>query len=159
MITATWKKGFESFYKGVSAQDVTEEIMAIGDDATPQQIVEKAKDDRTQLHRCFTWDNDLAAEKWRVYEARQLVCRLVIYQEDVTPDEPEVRVFHKNEVGPGYKAAPLLFRVDDEYQKLLQAAYAELRAFKRKYARLQELEDILALIDLSEGGGKGCIGP
>lgn len=147
MIIAEWKPEVAFIYKGISPQKVTEEIMAIGEDATPGQILSKARDDSTELHRCFTWDNTIAAEKWRLQEARQVVCSLIIRQETVTPDKPPVRIFHKNETGSGYKSAPLLFKVEEEYQKLLQAALAELQAFKRKYARLSELEDILALID------------
>ena len=42
MIIATWKRGFEGLHKGTDAQKVAEEIISIGDDATPQQIVERA---------------------------------------------------------------------------------------------------------------------
>ena len=44
MITAKWERGFESFYKGIDANEVAQEIISIGDDATPQQIVDKARD-------------------------------------------------------------------------------------------------------------------
>lgn len=48
-----------------------QEIESIGDDVKPRQIVDYAKNPETELHKCFTWDNDVAAEKWRLYEARQ----------------------------------------------------------------------------------------
>lgn len=43
--------------------------------ATPQQILEKARDESTELHKCFTWDDSIAAEKYRIQEARQIVCQ------------------------------------------------------------------------------------
>ena len=145
MITATWKM---NGIFNADAQKVAEEIHAIGDEVTPDQIVEAARDESTELHKCFEWDDTIAANKWRKYQARQVLCTLVIKVEEEPEDEtPPTRVFYKTDNNEGYKHCNIVFRNDDEYQKLLQAAYAELRAFKIKYARLQELSEILALID------------
>lgn len=147
MITAVWKPQFASFYKGIDAQLVAEEITALGDSITPEDVVEMARDENSETHKCFTWDDSIAAEKWRKQEARQIFCNLVI-ERSVTESENSVpiRIFHCNE-GRSYKHAELVFKVEDEYQKLLQSAYAELRAFKIKYQSLNELSEILALID------------
>lgn len=143
MITHTWK--MPGIFKA-DAQKVGEEIRALGDEVTPQQLVEAAKDESTELHKCFDWDNDVAAEKWRLHQARQIFCFLVIREEEPEPESVPVKVWNKIDNG-GYKHVERVFRREDEYQKLLQTAYAELRAFKIKYARLQELSEILALID------------
>ena len=142
MITATWK--MPGIFKA-DPQKVAEEITAIGDDVTPEQVVEAARDESSELHKCFDWDDQIAAEKWRKQQARQILCFLIIKEEEPSEAVP-LRVFYKNDEG-GYKKSELIFRNDDEYQKLLQTALAELSAFKRKYARLQELSEILALID------------
>lgn len=145
MITATWK--ITGIFNA-DAQKVAEEINKIGDEVTPDQIVEAARDESTELHKCFEWNDTIAANKWRKYQARQVLRSLVIKVEEEPEDEtPPVRVFYKTDNNEGYKHSNIVFRNDDEYQKLLQAAYAELRAFKVKYARLQELSEILALID------------
>ena len=60
------------------AQKVCEEILALGDSVKPEQIVKAAEDERSELHKCFTWDDSAAANKWRLYEARQIVCQLII---------------------------------------------------------------------------------
>lgn len=129
------------------AQKVAEEIVALGEEVTPEEIVNAAKNEDSELHKCFEWDDQIAAEKWRKQQARQIMCYLVIREEaeDKKNDVP-IRVFYKTDLG-GYKQLEKIFRNDDEYQKLLQAAWGELHAFKRKYARLQELSEILALID------------
>lgn len=143
MIIATWK--MPGLFKA-DAQKVAEEIKSIGDEVTAEQIVELARDEETELHKCFDWNDQTAAEKWRKQQARQILCYLVIKEE--TPEENAVplRVFYKND-NDGYKPSEKIFRQPDEYQKLLQAAYSELRAFKAKYARLKELSEILALIE------------
>lgn len=65
MLTATWGK---HFFKA-DATKCASEIMEICDQmesATPQQILEKARDESTELHKCFTWDDSIAAEKYRI---------------------------------------------------------------------------------------------
>lgn len=127
-------------------QKVADEIIALGDEVTPEQIVDAARDSNTELHKCFDWNDATAAEKWRKQQARQIMCYLVIKEDAEEEKEPPIHVFYKNDNG-GYKQAAKIFRNEDEYQKLLQLAYAELHAFKVKYARLKELAEILALID------------
>lgn len=51
---------------------------------TPESILARAKDPESALHPLFTWDNDEAATKYRLWEARQLVNRLRLVVE--TPD-------------------------------------------------------------------------
>ena len=141
MITASWSAVGRGLYHA-DAQKVAEEILSIGEEATPRQIVDKASDNRTELHKCFTWNDKAAAEKWRLHEARHIVSCLVIRRDEANADKPEIRYFHKND-GGGYKPAERVFRQADEYEKLLQCAYSELSAFKRKYANLQELDWLL----------------
>lgn len=145
MITATWSRIGSELYKA-DAQKVADEIMEIGAEATPRQIVDKAADKNTELHKCFTWDEKDAADKWRLHQARNIVCCLVIKRTEDQVDKPEIRFFHKNEPGSGYKPATYIFTHADEHAKLLQAAYAELAAFKKKYSNLQELSWLIEQI-------------
>lgn len=146
MIKAKWKSGFEHLYKA-DAQLVANEISNIGKDPTPEDIVNAARDESTELHKCFTWDDTEAAERWRKQEARDIVCKLVITEENKPNDKPEIRVFYKVEDGEGYKPTEFVVKHDDEYAKLLERAYLELRAFKQKYSCLKELQEIFDLID------------
>ena len=142
MIIATWKM---TGIFNADAQLVANEIAELGEEVTPEQIVEAAKDESKELHKCFEWNDNIAAENWRKYQARKILGLLVIRETEDKTAVP-LRVFYKNDNG-GYKPSEKIFRIDDEYQKLLQTAWAELRAFKNKYARLQELSEIFALID------------
>lgn len=145
MVVAKWKI---NVYKA-DASKVANEIIAIGDEAKPEQIVEKARDPESELHKCFIWDDKIAAEKWRLEEARHIVRLLVIDKQDEEPDDEPIRVFFKvnNEYDTGYKQTSLIFRNEDEYKALLRQAKAELEAFKRKYKTLTELEAVFDAID------------
>lgn len=144
----TWASGYgEARYKGISAVKVYNEIVSIGDSATPEQIVERARDESSELHKCFTWDDKEAADKWRKQEARYIRHFLVIRNEN-DDTKPELRALHFTTSGEGYKTAERVFKNPDEYSALLQRAYAELHAFAERYRRFKdEFGEILELID------------
>ena len=145
MITAVWK--IDGIFKA-DPQKVADEISALGDEVTPDELVKAAKNEQSELHKCFDWDNDIAAEKWRKYQARQIMCFLIIKNEDENDGQntPPVRFMYKTDSG-GYKQSKMVFKVDSEYQKLLQRVDGELRAIKKKYSHIQERDYIWKLID------------
>ena len=147
MIFAAWKSGCRI---SADAQKVADEILAIGNSATTAQILDKARDEQTELHKCFDWDDAEAAEKWRLQQARHIVCNLVIKEKSDTP-RPEVRVFFKTD-GEGWKKPTVLIMQDkDEYRKLLDRALAELTSFRAKYKTLVELDGVFDAIDRVAG--------
>lgn len=149
MVFAAWKSG--SRYSA-DAQKVADEISAIGEYATPQQILDKAKDAETELHKCFEWDNTKAAENWRLHQARKLVCSLVFKeQSEQSSPAPEIRLFFKIDENEGYKSTVMIMQDKDEYQKLLSKALSELRAFQTKYKSLTELDGIFSEIEQLAG--------
>ena len=148
MIKTIWRREVANLYKGIDAQTVADEISEIGEAVTAEQIVDRAKDETSELHKCFTWDNDVAAEKYRIIEARDIVRHLVREElPDAKEDTPPLRVFYKTNNGEGSKHIErTIIKKEDEYQALLARAMMELRAFKAKYSMLEELREILDLI-------------
>lgn len=147
MIIAKWSSVGTRF--GADPQKCYEEIMEICDSfesASPQAILEKARNNDSELHKCFTWDDSIAAERWRLNEARVIVRQLVITEQEVPKDRPEIRLFHKTDNESGYKPTELIIQKEDEYTALLKRAWAELQAFKVKYSVLKELQEIFDLI-------------
>ena len=143
-----WADGMgQQLYKNVNPQQVYDEIVGIGESATPQQIVDRARDEKSELHKCFEWDDSKAAESWRRQQARQV--RFFLRMEsDEHPESPQVHALHFTFSGEGYKTAEKVFQRADEYAMLLQRAKAELIAFRKKYEFLSgELDFILGVID------------
>ena len=66
---------FSDMYKA-DAEKVSKEIESI-QNATPKNILEFARSENTELHKCFEWDDTKAAEKYRLQQARQIVCNLI----------------------------------------------------------------------------------
>lgn len=146
MVVAKWRAGFDSIFHGADAQKVAEEISAIGESPTAKDIVNAGRDPNSELHKCFEWDDSVAAEKYRIEQARDIVHHLVIEEKDLPKDRPEIRVFYKPKDSVGYRETKKIVRNEDEYARLLAQAYAELRVFKAKYSMLTELSEILDLI-------------
>lgn len=145
MTVATWRSG-PCVFKA-DAQKVADEISSIGLSVKPEEIVDKARDESTELHKCFEWDDTKAAEKYRVYQARQIVCHLIIKEVNDEPQKREVRFFYKTDNQEGYKPVSYIMRNEDEYHKLLDRALTELKAFQRKYSTLKELDGLFEAIN------------
>ena len=143
---ASWK--IDGFYKADPTL-VHNEIESIGETFTCKQIVEKAKDRNTELHKCFEWDNEIAADKYRLQQAGLIIRNLVITRvEEEKEQKTPLRMFVSTGERTGaYKPVKSVVRIQSEYENLLERAYSELRAFKNKYSMLKELDEILALID------------
>jgi len=143
MIVSRWK--VQGLYKA-DAQKVADEILTLGESVEPSAVVEKAKDEKTELHKCFEWRDNIAAEKYRIYQARQLMCNLVVVEQEKKGIQEPVRLMFKTTANEGYKPISLIMQEPDEYKALLNRAYRELAQFKQKYKMLKELKDIFELI-------------
>lgn len=137
----SWK--FDSLYKA-DADKVYSELSIIK--CTPDNIVDYAKSEKTELHKCFEWNDTIAGHKYRCIQAQQVVRSLIVIKEESEEKTP-LRLFYNTGDRTGeYKPVKMVMKSEDEYESLLRKAQDELRAFKKKYSFLTELEEILELI-------------
>ena len=133
----------EGIYKA-DAQKVAEEI---GDNRiSPQELLEKARDVNSELHKCFEWNDSIAAEKYRLQQARGILINLV-YKEKESNAEP-VRTFQITSQRNVYQPTVSFLVQEDEYQNLLTRAKSELESFKKRYHTLSELQEVFEAIEL-----------
>lgn len=130
-----------------NAEAVYHEIQELGESYTPDDIVEKAKDPKTELHKCFEWDDTVAAEKWRRFTARQICCSLQVVVEKEEAEPITYRLIQSDRTEQAYKPVILTVRNDDEYGRLLKQAKLELKAFRERYKKITELETVIDEID------------
>ena len=135
-----WKM---SLFKA-DAEKVASEIEHL-ENATPERILDYARNEDTELHKCFEWDDAVAGENWRKQQARMIVCNLV-YVDNEKKEPSKLRVFYQSEERE-YKPVKFTLQKKDEYKELLERALNELHAFKEKYKMLTELDEIMKLID------------
>ena len=130
-----------------NAEAVYHEIQTLGNSYTPDDIVELAKDESTELHKCFEWDDTIAAEKWRKHTARLICCSLQVVVEKEEKEPVTYRLIQIDRSEQAYKPVMMTVRNDDEYGRLLKQAKLELKAFKERYKKITELETVIDEID------------
>lgn len=131
------------------AQLVGEEIQAAMDDRDGRidtaALVEFASDPSKEIHKCFTWDNDEAAHKYRLGEARKLIRSVRIVVAEDQPSRP-LAVNVRVQDAQHYATPDRLKRNPDERAAAVRDAMNRLDASQRSLTELQEL--------LGEGQGR-----
>jgi hypothetical protein len=83
-----WKEGTRI---KANAEKVGTEIEQIKGPKTPEAVVKKARSERTELHRCFEWDDSAAAIQYRLEQARYVLRTISIVREVEIPGYAEPR--------------------------------------------------------------------
>jgi len=136
----------------VSAQEAGAEIESCKNGEgfiTPEAVVEKAKAAESAIHSCFEWNNENAAEKYRLHQAGELIRNIVtVTVSDGANSNAPVRAFVniKSESERGYKTITAVVRNPGEYEYMLNCAKNEMSAFAQKYATLEELRAVISAI-------------
>lgn len=112
---------------------------------TPSEVLERARDEKSELHKCFEWDDSKAAEKYRTIQAGDVIRALYIVHKD--EEVAPVRVLSRTS-SSSYQPTRTFLTNENEYDNLLRRALSELESFKRKYEILSELESVFEQIDL-----------
>lgn len=131
-----WKKGARV---SGDATAIGREIESIGQAVDARAVVEKARDKSTALHGCFEWDDSIAAEEYRLKQARDVMAALVVTVE--APDAPErevtVRAYEHVDLGPS--AEPRMAYVP--IKKALKAPDLREQVMARLRATVREAEE------------------
>lgn len=114
----------------------------------PKAVVEAAEAPTSPLHHFFTWDDNLAAEKWRLWEARDLIASFTVYSEEVNTD---VRVLvnlpEDRKHGEGYRWTTEVMARPDLREQYVEAALADLNRVRTKYQHVERLNKAWDVID------------
>lgn len=118
---------------------------------TPVDVVDAARDPASPLHDHFEWEDGLAAEQWRIAQARTLISAVRVKLQSA-PERPPLRAFvHIPVPTPHYESAKLAMSDQGKREMILRRALNELESFKRRYAELSELASVFAQIEALPG--------
>ena len=109
----------------------------------PKDIVDAARDEKSPIHKCFEWDNDFAAEKYRVEQARYLLRVIVVEYEVPEQEEPiTLRVF-ENTINEDHESVYVrvvdAIKDTDQTKYIMMQALGDLKAFAHKYSNIEIL--------------------
>ena len=149
---AIWRKGarFTKIDPDLAHAEM-ESIRIEKGQLTADLLLEKARDGSNVLHSAFEWRDGIAAEKYRLGQARQMIKSIEIVYEDLPVEETTVKYWHivKEEEEPTKSYVPKDQALADPEMraKMVLGAFKELRNFRKKYKELDELAQFHALID------------
>jgi hypothetical protein len=125
------------FKNKVDIKKITKELDKIKE-LSPENIIDFASNKEVELNKCFTWDNSIAASKWRFQEARYLMSSIIIIDEGI----PSIRAYESIVVDEEENTARVYFKTIDaiknidlrkkvveNIKSLLQAASNKLEEF------------------------------
>lgn len=114
----------------------------------PEVVVDEARLVSSPLHSRFEWDNTVAGQQYRIWQARQLIrvsvevlagtdkaCEVFV---SLTPDR-------ERESG-GYRVMADVLSDADLRNQMLSDALEELELFREKYRKLKELASVFEAI-------------
>jgi len=150
-VVATWRKGAEKFYNA-DPQKIAEEVQALGDNPKTEEILDMARGENTEFHKVIEWNDDVAAEKYRLEQVRHVMQDLHITYVGMNEKKKKekvtvpLRMFYHLKDEEGYRPIHVIMKDQDLHEKLLMTAYSELKAFTVKYSNLQELDQVFEAI-------------
>lgn len=107
----------------------------------PADVVKWARrNKRSKLYASLTWDDEIAGEKYRIWQVRELIAVHI-----TEPDGGRRFVsLSIDRVEGGYRSLSDIIARQDLRQVMIEDALHELERVQRKYDRLQELEPVWA---------------
>lgn len=139
-------------YTKTFSKPVVNELLIIKDreksGLTGENVLKYAINPRNPLHKLFDWDNSIASEKWRLYQAYQIVNKIkVVIEGKLYNGFESLKVEVDNEFLREYK--PMLeIRNDKELrEQLIQTALIYLNSWKIKYQNIVELKPLVSTIN------------
>jgi len=113
----------------------------------PVAVVEAARPPASPLHSKFDWDDSVAAEKYRLWQARQLIAITVnVIGSDEQSDKVWVSLTTDRRMEGGYRPLVSVLANVDLRAQLLRDALDDLEVFREKYGRLKELAAVFAAV-------------
>jgi hypothetical protein len=129
-------------------QEIGEAIAAVaerqGGRLTPDAVVEEARSPESVLHRHFEWDNDVAAEAYRLDQARGIIRCIRIVEPKA--EEGVVRAFLSiNDSGHSYRAVREVLNSSALQGLILRQAERDLEAWEKRYRQLTDICDLIRI--------------
>lgn len=116
-------------------------------------VVKKASDPKSCLHKFFDWDDSLAAQQWRLQQARVLIRHLRVIVE-IDGEQIERRAFAhvlvkiKDKEFPekAYVPVSITDKKSEARVQVIQQAMNELDSWIEKYRHYEELTHVIGTV-------------
>lgn len=117
---------------------------------TAEAVVERARSHNSSLHDHFEWDDAVAAEEHRLTQARELIGAItvhVIKRPEAAPMPIRAFVNVIEQDARHYISTTRAMSDDNLRQQVIAKAWADLEAWRKRYAELTDFAAIFTVID------------
>ena len=109
---------------------------------TPELVVDEAKDKNSPLYEYFDWNNKEAGQKWRIHQARLLICRVKIISETAKGQSTRLFIHNgENSNGRTYNPIDIVVKDPDEFEKTLHRFRSDCMAYTNRIRSLGEYKE------------------
>lgn len=161
-----WKRGYQYKVSADTVGGVLNRIEKEEGKVTRESFLDHSRDENSETHEMFEWDDTVAAEKYRLATAGKIINQLevtIVYEES-EPRELKAQIKYDDEpqqktvsaflnVSPKTPTAPAVYynahramSDEDTRRQVLRNAMFELKAFERKYHDLEEFAELFEVI-------------
>lgn len=124
---------------------IEQELVSLTDDdgfINPRRVVEWAADNpESELHKQFEWNDQKAAEEYRLHQARRLISIHVVSDDG---RRSTISLVQDRHADGGYRHIDRVMSNDELRGMALRQALRELRRWEERYRHLQELSRVFA---------------
>lgn len=145
-----FKAGKGSTFNDENAQTYGEFLWQIreenGDTLNPAMVLEKARPKVSPIHNFFEWDDGIAGDKYRLWQARYLIGRIEIIVQTEEGEE-QTRAFYNISVETedegherGYVTIKDIQENEDYLEIVLENALGEIKSWQKRYSQYKRLK-------------------
>lgn len=164
-----WRSGYSYRVPANTVGSVLEKIEKEQGTVTKEAFLEYSRDESSETHELFEWNDSTAAEKYRLIQAGKVITQLEVSYEYVKPDNVELSVVVEEAqhtpvtysayvnvqkratgIAASYMNTEKAMGEEKTRKQVLENAMQELRVFKRKYEQCKELAVIFEAIERLE---------
>lgn len=154
ILSVSWKRG--AVTNGIPAESAHDELVRIREEndgkLTDEAIVRESKGDDSLLHGFFEWNDALAADSYRLSQARCLIRSITVTykeapKEKVRAFQVEKREFPASSKRTVYTTTEEIMSAPELRDQLIARAIREAMDFRRKFKHLHELAKVMEEIE------------
>lgn len=168
----SYSTGYNSKVKAQEVGKVLESIEESGNAVTAQSFLDASRDEDSPTHEMFEWNDSIAAEKFRLTQASNIICHLEVTEEyyESVPTEIElieqtiepndsrffksayVNTAKRSSVATKANYVPTSVALSDEQLRIqvIDNALMSLHAFEKSYSFLEEMVLVIDAIHKTE---------
>jgi hypothetical protein len=107
----------------------------------PADVVNEARPNDAPLHPAFEWDNNVAGEKWRQEQARNMIRTVVVVTPDKDGEDLEERVYVnvRTDRESSYQPTRVVVKDDDLFESAWSQTIAQLRGAQKSLDELMRI--------------------